>query len=1270
MGLLVLRLSSLAILAISSLAGQSSAGGGSVQGTVKDSSGSVIPGATIAIRHLASGRTFNTVSNAEGFFVTPPSNIGPYKIRVELAGMKAWESEVNLETGKIAVVDPVLVPGQVSETVMVTESAPLVTTTDATDASTLDSQRIKEIPVNGRNLNTLIANVTPGVESLTDVNGGVRVSGLMAYSTDYVQDGASSNNREFGGSANLQGLESIGEVRIETSTSSAKYTRPTSIIVSTKSGGNRLSLAVFETHRNNAFGVARARQDVFLDGTPYRTPKLIRNEFGGSIGGPIMLPTFGLNGRKLYDGHNRSFFFVSREGVELVQGITRDFRVPTVAMRNGDFSGLLDSANRRIDLYDPLTTRQEEFPNGRTVSVRDRFPNNQIPLDRISPFTKRIFGITPLPTDITNPNVTDNLKMVVATNQFPNTSDNPLTIRIDHRFTQNDDVFVKYNQGLRNNSFLGTAGNTGAPTANNEANVTYLPVSGRAGAMSWTHRFSTTFFVETLVNRTWQLTRTVTGPEDRDWSKELGLPNPRGEIGWPNITGTGFTNYNYIEGDNRRQLYSMVSNAEQNYNLIRKAHSFAFGFRLHDEKQQLLPDQGAISGSVAYGSNSTALESSTLGNTLAPGITPQTGHGIADFFLGHANSYTVGLKRGLLRVRERNYGMYLQDTWRVSSRLTLTPGIRWDMNPAFNEQNGLLNAFDVKSKSILLPESLDHYYKLGVTSPALVNALENVGVTFKSAAELGRSKQLFPSNWFDIGPRAGFVYSLQRGERPFVIRGGYGLYVSAVPMRTLLAQFSGMVPFRANYTYSPNAATQSPDGIPNYLLRNVPEVVTGVNSANLIDLNNPAGIARGQTVTGLDGKQPSLRIHEWNLALEKQLNPNTVVRVTYKGKHGYNADQLNNINPTQTDYIWYLTTGRALPIGEFAGVLRRPFDQNAYNNVQLLQRSGYINSSTWALEVERRFKNGLGFQFFYTLTNALRLAGNSFRDDVAASASAYLPGTVPTDTRELNRFLFYDRDTGLPGANGIPKHRIRWNWNYDMPFGKGRPFGRNVKGWANAIIGGWKLSGTGTIASTWYAMPTNHWGEQGKFETYGNGRKILDCRTTPATSTNFADERCIEGYLWFNGYISERFINSRNAAGLRNGVFGLPENYQPAQKPIIPWPKNGQATDLNNADYDTNVVYLPLITGGVVRVNYDTGLHPWRNQARLGPFNWTMDSSLLKFFTISERVRLRANIDVFNVLNVQGLVAPGADGIASLANSYGGFGFRPRQVQVNLRLEF
>jgi hypothetical protein len=175
------------------------------------------------------------------------------------------------------------------------------------------------------------------------------------------------------------------------------------------------------------------------------------------------------------------------------------------------------------------------------------------------------------------------------------------------------------------------------------------------------------------------------------------------------------------------------------------------------------------------------------------------------------------------------------------------------------------------------------------------------------------------------------------------------------------------------------------------------------------------------------------------------------------------------------------------------------------------------------------------------------------RPTSAFCSASYLPGTVPTGFRELNRFLFYDRDTG------IPMHRVRWNWIYDLPFGRNRKFGRGPNAWLNAAIGGWPITGAGTVLSTWFSMPTNQWGEMGNFAVYRNKHKILDCRQAPATSRDFKDERCVEGYLWFNGCSGQRFLDSRNAYGLRNGVFGLPENYKPAQQPLIPWPANRRA---------------------------------------------------------------------------------------------------------------
>jgi hypothetical protein len=1018
---------------------------------------------------------------------------------------------------------------------------------------------------------------------------------------------------------------------------------------------------------------------VLFNGQQYKAPQLIRNEFGGSISGPVFLPRFGEGGRMWYDGRNRTFFFFSREGLRLRQGITRDFTVPTLAMRQGDFSQLIDAQGRLQALYDPLTTRTvtETFiingqPTQRTYAKRDLFPNNQIPISRISPLAKYLFGITPLPNINSNPLVAANLRIAVPTTNFPNRDDDSTTARLDHRFGEKDSGFFKVTGGKSYFYFIGNAGNTGPPTANNEANVTYLPMATVAGALSWTHTFSPTFFVETLVNRTWQSTKVVTGPPDnqQNFSQTLGLPNNYDEIGFPSITSIGLGgNYSYIEGDNRRALYSIVTNIEQNYTLVRGTHNIQFGGRFHNERNHLLPDQGGISGSAVFNSGATAQQSPTLGSPTQPAVTPQTGYDLANLFLGNAARYEVGLKRGFMQLYEKKFGFYFQDNWRVNNRLTLTPGLRWDINPAFHERNKLLSAFDVENHALLLPEPLDYYYKIGATTPELVKVYQDVGVKFESAADVGKSSQLFKSNLYDFSPRAGLAYRMFDGNKQVVLRGGYGIYTSAIPLRTLLAQFSGLLPFRTTFSYNPNSAAQSPDAISNYLLRTTPTIVAGVNSANVVDITSPLSVGRGQGVVGLAEDQPSLRIHEWNLTIEKQISSNTVVRLTYNGKHGVNADQLFEINPQPNNYVYFSQTKQPLPTGSFAGVALRVYDQSAYTSVRILQKTGYVNSATWTAQIERRFTKGLGFQAFYTLTNALRYAGNSFRDDISNvyHPSLYLPGTVPTDQDKLNRALFYDRDTE------IPKHRIRWNWNYDLPFGKGQKFLRASGGFLDALIGGWKLAGAGTILSTWFALPTNNWGEFGKFEVYGTKYKIEDCRATPANATQKSQELCTPGYLYFNGYISPQVINRANSSGVRTGVFGLPDNYKPAQKPIYAYPNVEPVLQNGVTVTDTNNAFITLNNGTIMRVGVDTGYHPWRNQYRLGPFNWVMDASLLKVFTIKERYKLRVNFDLFNVFNIQGLNPPNAEGIASLGGSYNPatlFGFKPRQLQGTLRFEW
>jgi len=158
--------------------------------------------------------------------------------------------------------------------------------------------------------------------------------------------------------------------------------------------------------------------------------------------------------------------------------------------------------------------------------------------------------------------------------------------------------------------------------------------------------------METNGNRTAQSTKTVNGPLQEDWSKFLGLPNPNGEIGWPGLQSLGFMNY--VEGDNRRQLRSLVDNWEQNFTNVRGTHNIQVGWRYHREKQTLLPDQGNISGYSDFNSLATALQSPTLGSDTSPQAVPQTGDNSANFVLGYGADYNVGLKRGFFYVTDRN----------------------------------------------------------------------------------------------------------------------------------------------------------------------------------------------------------------------------------------------------------------------------------------------------------------------------------------------------------------------------------------------------------------------------------------------------------------------------------------------------------------------------------------------------------------------------------------------------------------------------------------
>ena len=310
-----------AVLTFSVLA-MAQSGNGIVKGTIMDATGSSISGASVRLTRIATKSLRSAVTAEGGTYYFGEIAPGQYSVTVEHAGFKRWTGQFTVQVGQTATVDAPMQVGDVSSSVEVTDAAPVITTEGMQISDVKDSVRIRQLPLNGRNVSNLF-NLTAGVEG----GGAARVNGMKVGSMEILQDGVSIVDRFSGGISRIQpGLDTVQEFRIETNGSNARYSRPATVTLITRSGTNNFHGAAFETHRNNSGGLrARARQD------GNTSAKLIRNEFGVSGGGPVLIP-------KLYNGKNKTFWFAAYEGLRQSQASFYDDVVPTEAMWNGNFN--------------------------------------------------------------------------------------------------------------------------------------------------------------------------------------------------------------------------------------------------------------------------------------------------------------------------------------------------------------------------------------------------------------------------------------------------------------------------------------------------------------------------------------------------------------------------------------------------------------------------------------------------------------------------------------------------------------------------------------------------------------------------------------------------------------------------------------------------------------------------------------------------------------------------------------------------------------------
>ncbi len=1206
-------------------------GTGNIQGTVKDTTGAVVPGARVKATQPQTTRQYDTTTNEVGFYLIPSVQMGPYQIAVEAAGMETWKGDLNLLVGQIAEVNIALKVGSTTTEVTVAgDVTPLVTTTSPTLATIVEHERIEQLPLNGRNITTLLYMTVPGLES-----GSVPRNYGLRYATEMLQDGAILENREWQSiPARPPGLDTIAEFRAETLDSSAKLNRPGTFILTTRSGTNNLHGSFFETARNSAIGVARARTDFFT-----KPPHLARNEFGASLGGPVYIP-------KLYNGKNKTFFFFAYEGYQLRQSTTRNTAVPTAAMTQGDFSGLVDAQGRKYTLYDPLTTDP-------TTWQRQPFANNQIPLSRESPLAKYLYSVTPLPTTADNPLVTSNW----FGPGFNNTRQHTETVKIDQRVSDRNQLSFRYSHNMSNISQTSDAYGTGPTTLDKRANANVDAGQNDSGIANWTHTFSPTFFSETLftVSRDYRGQLPFTGTAEI--ASTLGLPNPFHGIGFPrlpySLSPTAGAAMSYDSSINPTIDYAWIYNVDQNFTKIYGRHELQFGLRIRYESMNTLEDQQISQGELDYNNVAqTGLYDPTSGSSYSP--VPFTGNVAGNFFLG-MGTYQARFNRAAYPLLNNEKSAYFQDNFKVNSRLTLNLGLRYEYNSPANVTDNSLIGFDPKNKASVLATSVDRLVQLRDALPAIVTAYQNLGVKFETPQQAGLPSGLVYKNYLDFGPRLGFAYRATKSSHPTVLRGGYAIFAYPESLRLFQANTRAAIPTQGNVSNNLNAAEQSPDGFPNYLLRSAPAIVAGVNSSNALSATQISGITPGSgSMYYLDPHEPTARAHEWNFTIEQELMTNTVLKASYIGTHGTRMAQYYSYNDSTPAYVWYKTTGQPLPTGTFAATATRPYDQTTFGTIQAYQKTGWSNDSSIQLEVEHRYSKGYAFQVFYVMSNAMRVAGDGWRDDTLTAPNLYLPGVVPTDNVARDRLLFYRRDTA------IPKHRVNWNFLVDLPFGRGKRFGNNSSRLVDALIGGWQVAGFGQLFSRYFQLPTGDLANYSPIQYYGKKYPIQDCRSGV----------CYGGWLLWNGYIPANRINSVDPrTGKPNGVMGVPSNYVPFATPLLPTPKDGgSSSDPNFPFYETNTVFVPLNNGTLQRTTL-TVLDPMQNQFMLGPMQWNMSASAFKTLKFTERVFLRINADFLNnVFNMPGtaLTSTIADGVVTTKNSANS----PRVLQLTMRLTF
>lgn len=1018
---------------------------GTIVGHVVDPTGAVIPGATIEVKNINTGVVNTVRTNSDGDYVVPYLNPGPYVVSIKAQGFTSQEAtNLTLEVDQTLRQNFKLAVGSVATTIKVSAQGQMLHTDDATVGQVLQGKTIEQLPIAGHDFTNLMltdigANITPGgsgaVWSYHGLNSSyteVSVDGAQAQSTGYSIDGIDDTDLFFSVPINIPNELSIQEFKMMNGMYGAQNgSGVTQVNVAIKSGQNRFHGGAYETLQanwlqpNNLFVKA---QNIATGGNAPLSPPYHQNQFGGMISGPLWIP-------HVYDGRNKTFFLLSYdEGLYSATNSPSTTFTPTPAELKGDFSAW------PFPIYNPYSTvanpsynpNAPESPSNDPV-IRQPFANNQIPTSMMDPISQKILQYWDVP-NISSCGETGHILQGCSNYSALTTSTKTTgigTARIDQYIGQSDHLIFTVN--------IGNLSAANSSISFGQGGTTYQ--RPKLIGATWTHIINQNTVNQATLgydrDHFFTGANTAYGP---NISALVGLHNTNTNPVTFDLPNTCLTFYYCIGGGEPTTYVDNIYQGRDTFTMTRGKQTLNFGIDFRRINLFELDNYGGT-GNLSFNGEFTALVPSYAGNSLASGgayssTAPYEGNPVADFLLGDPSNESGPPPLGTdnFFVWGNNWNLYFQDDYRVTSRLTINAGLRWERPPNFKTKDHSGYAFSTANGGQLI------WANCNFVKPILA------GGGNPNYLGCGASATLVPVDTKDFAPRIGFAYRPAFSNK-LVVRGGFGIFYG------LYNRYYDGTQFDKNALYNQAAApyptptgneTQAPVQVKN--LWSPP--ITANQSFSLPSYEFPYNQVNWPTNhTPYD--------EQWNLDTQYMLRPTLMLDVGYVGDHGLHQPSQDILGAANLPKVAGDSCNSLADASQATG--NNAYCLNDPNFQPIDTRQPYPNLPMYL------YGNRNGFQSTY---NALQVQliqrpwhGMTYHLNYTYSKTMDLTSGINLINGEPNLIQNpHDpyQEYGLAASNQT--NRFVATYVYEVPAFFHR-------GWLNAVTAGWTASGIYQISS-------------------------------------------------------------------------------------------------------------------------------------------------------------------------------------------------------------